>query len=181
MALVRFALNAEADLASGDEVAQVRADVAECKDSILRRFPSVHRATRKRIPTSVQIQAPPKVGTWVLDFGSPPSGKVWMLVEVIVMADDDNLAPAGAKASLWIGNPGANNNNAVTGLPAWGAVARPATAVPATFVFGGEKYPVHDGENLFAVLYSVATAINIPHGVATVTEFDDDAVLLGRL
>lgn len=72
-------------------------------------------------------------------------------------------------AALYCGSPARQIlNNTVDGL-ALGALVRPAQTLPATFTFAKESWPVKDGENLFAVVYSPATALSVMSGSATVT------------
>lgn len=176
MANVRFALNAEADIASSDEV---RTAVREGTDSILNRLPTRNRAYRRRIPRSYNLIA--ATGNFVLDFGGPASGFMWWLVEIIVTAQDHAAAPAGAVAAVYCGAV-ANQQSptAISGRPTLGDLVRPAIALPAVFTFQRESFPVHDGEDLSVIIDSATTGLFIMSAVATVMELPDSAVMLNR-
>ena len=177
MALVRFAMNAEADIASSDEV---RAAVDEGTSSILRRLPSRDRGNRRRIPASANV-SPAATGTVVLNFGAPAAGLVWWLCEVIVTAADDRTVPPSAVASLYCGAPTRQlTGTTVIDTPPLGALVRPAVAVPAVFAFQTEQWLVHSLEELFVVYYSTVTAISVASAVATVMELPSSAVQLNR-
>lgn len=179
MAEAQLVLGGVVDIATGKEV---REAVDSGVDRLIRRRDK-DRKIRTRIPKSYTvIGAASATGTWVLDFGMPPAGWVWEMVEVVITAGDDRTAPASMVAALYNGNPpGQNQNNTISATPALANLMRPAQAVPATFVFGGEDYTIHYGENLFAVVYSPTTAITVMSGVATVLQVDSSAICLDRM
>lgn len=183
MALVRFALNAEADIASGAEVQAVRDDVAGVK-SMLTRDLNTDRATRQRPMNSVAVAVAAGTGitgSFIIDLGSPPPGRVWGLLEVIVTGKDEAEAPTGAVASLWAGVPGRQVGATVADLPTLGSLIRPALAVPSVFTFSGEAWWVKDQENLFVLVRSASTAVTNLSAVATVAELKSSAVSIDLL
>lgn len=171
MADVKFVLNASADIASGDEV---RAAVKSGVTDILAGLPNKDQGDRLRPPASLNVN-PAATGTYLLDFGSPNNGDLWWLVEVVVTVGDDRTAPVGTLAALYCGFPPIPGS-----APPLGNLIRPAIAVPATFQFSGEAWPVKENENLFAVIYAPTTAVSTLSGVATVMAVDASAVSRNR-
>lgn len=171
-------LGSEIDIASGDEV---RAAAQDTKDGILSFLASPPaRANRRRIPASYGVSAA-ATGTWVIDFGSPQGGYLWYLVEVVLTGNDDRTAIAGSFGTLYIGTPARQlTNTTIIDTPLLGSLVRPGVALPTAFTFSGEQFPVHDGENLFAIIYSPTTAVANVSGVATVMEVPDDEILRNR-
>lgn len=184
MPLVRFALNAEADIASSAEVAQLASDVTDVKH-LLTRDINTDRAIRQRPIGSVAVANAAGVGitgSFVIDLGSPPAGRVWGLLEVVVTGKDEAEAPSGAVASLWAGaTPRQATASTITDLPTLASLIRPALALPATFTFSGEAWWVKDQENLFVVVRSTTTAVTNLSAVATVAELKSSAVSIDLL
>lgn len=179
MSNIQFVLGASADIASSDEV---RSAVKDGTDTIMGRLSASARwkGNRRRIPASVNNPVA-ATGTWVLDFGSPQGNYMWWLVDVVVTAADDRTAPVGALATLYSGNPARQaTSTTVADMPLLGQLVRPGTALPALFTFHKETWPVHDGENLFSVVYSATTALTVVSAVATVMELDASNVMLSR-
>lgn len=174
MANVSFILGAEADLASGDEV---RSAVKAGNDLLLSRLNTRHHGNRRRIPASINNAGAGATGTWVLDFGNPQGGSLWWAVEVVVTAADDRTAPAGAVAALYCGAPPRQlTATTIVDTPPLGSLIRPGLALPATFTFAKESFPIKDGENLFVIVYSPTTALTVASAVATVTEVNASSV-----
>jgi hypothetical protein len=170
-------LGAEFDFATKDEVDTV---VGEGVDRILKRIPSRDRGIRKRPIDSKSFAA--LVGTWVLDLGSPAAGCIWWLLEVVVTGADDRTPVTGAVASLYCGPPALQQaNGTIINQPSLGQLIRPAVALPALHAFSGEQFPIHDGENLTAIVYSPTNALTTISAVATVMELNASAVTLNLL
>lgn len=179
MSLIRLNIGTEIDIASGPEVAALQDTVTSGLDRLSARIPQAVRANRRRLPASANL-ATPATGTFVLDFGRPTGGNLWWVGEVIVTAADDRTAPAGTVAALYAGNPPGQQGAALFGMPALGSLVRPAIAVPAVFSFQENSVAVHDGENLFVVVYSPTTVMSVLSAVATVQEQNASAVSLNR-
>jgi hypothetical protein len=175
---VTFALGAEADLVSGDEL---RSGLRDTENSILSKMPPRWKGNRMRIPQSANAGVAAATGTWVLDFGSPSGGDLWWVIEVVVTGPDDRTAVAGAFATLYAGAPPGQNGNALAGFPAIGGLIRPGIAVPGFFPFSRDAFAVKDGENLFAVVYSPTTPILSVSAVATVVAINASAVSYDRI
>jgi hypothetical protein len=175
-------LNAEADIASGDEV---RDAIGAARDSILSRFPSKDRGNRLRPIASGNLANAAGVGqtgTVVLDLGSPAPGCVWGILEVIVTGATDREAPTGAVSALYAGAPARQQSaTTIVDSPPLGTLVRPAIALPSVHAFSGEAWWVKDTENLFVIVYSLTTAITVVSAVATVDELNASAVTLDRL
>jgi hypothetical protein len=91
-----------------------------------------------------------------------------------------NTVTASCVAALYVGNPARQVGANVADLPVLGNLVRPGIAVPGSFQFSGEKYPVHDSDNLFVVVYT-ATATAFYSATATVVELNSGAVLTDGL
>lgn len=185
MSSVRFVLGAEADIATGDEVRAAVNDGTEAIGGMLKRGFNKDVGQRLRPIASQSVAAANGTGvtgTFVLDMGSPSPGCVWALSEVIVTGATDREAPAGAVASLWIGNPPYQvSPTTILGTPPLGNLVRPAVALPAVFLLAGEDWPVHDGDNLFAIVYSLTTAVTVVSAVATVKQVNASALSIDML
>jgi hypothetical protein len=175
MAEIRLTMGGLVDVASGDEV---RTAVDSGVERILGRLPDKDRGIRRRIPASDSANA---TGTFVLDFGAPGTGWLWWVQEVVVTGADDRTALANSVAALYCGSPPTHRTpTTIDAAPNLGTLIRPGQALPALFPFSGEAFPIHERENLFAVVY-LGTAALFVSGVATVVEIPASAVLMDRM
>ena len=181
MSSVKFLIGAEADIVSGGEMRDaVEAGTSRILDSLPR---DKDRGVRLRPTGSTNIN-PPAIGNAVITFAphTPAPGTLWWLVEVVVTGADDRTAIAGAVAALYCGSPARQlSNAAITDVPLLGSLVRPAQALPAVFAFGGEAFPVKEGEELFVIVYSPTNAITLLSAVATVMQVNSSAVSVNRL
>ena len=178
MAHADIILGGAIEVATRDEV---REEVDRGVNDLLGRLPNRHLGNRRRLPASYSVVGAASTGTWVLDFGSPQNDYIWWLVEVVITGKDDREAPASAVSSLYAGSPARQlTNNTIVDTPPLGAIVRPAVAVPSVFTFSKEAFPVKDGENLMAIVYSLTTTMTVISGVATVMEVPASAVVLNR-
>lgn len=85
-------------------------------------------------------------------------------------------------AAMYCGAPSRQQTpTSVIDTPSLGTLVRPGVALPAVFQFPKEVWPVHNGENLFAVVYSTLAPLTVVSGVATVIEIDSSLVTLDRM
>lgn len=119
--LMRLGVDAELDIATGDELRQ-------STDSILG---AVRDADARPIYTS---RTNVVVGTGalaIIDLGSPPVGSIWQLRLITIFGNDDHTVVSGVTASLYCGDPAGLNLTqlVLTGLPIPSSTFIPDTCV----------------------------------------------------
>lgn len=176
MAEVTFAIGAVADLATGKEVQQA---VDSGISRLERRMHDKDRGVRLRPADSLSLPVA-ATGTYYLDLGTPAPGTLWWLQELLVCVDDNRTAPAGTVAVAYCGGSPNQAGNNVTDVPSLAQLIRPGTAVPAVWTFGGEVWPVKDGERLSVIVYAPTTALTTIAAVATVDQVAANTVSWNR-
>lgn len=122
-----------------------------------------HHPIRRRIPDSISFAA--NATSAILDFGTPPAGSVWSLLEVAVPL------PAAGTAALYMGALPVNDAT----VPMAGDIVRTVQTLPYTFVFSKDGMVVHENEHLY--LYLTHAGAQIWAGTVTVNEYPAWAVM----
>lgn len=159
MAEFRVAGGLMVDIASG---AEVRDGTDRLVDAI------TGTAEKKPIyQTRFAAAVTPGAGatTTILRLGRPPTGRVWNLVYLTLTGADDRTAVAGALAASYVGNPDA---------PSLHGLIDPGRAVPTSQNYGPEEIWIHDGEELFVIVYAAPINTQLS-GVARVLEYPAEA------
>lgn len=161
-----IAIGGEIEVATADEV---RGIVQESTDSITGMLRSRGvKPLRRTIPTSARAVL--NVPT-VLDFGSPPSGSTWCLVDVVVTGADDRTLVANTTGALYVGDPA----NIMLGN-----LLRPAQAIPGFWSFSKEVIFAHYNDSVFVVVYGAAADQGLA-AVARIHQYSEDTIEANRM
>lgn len=159
-------LGGELDIATTDEVRDIVKDSTDSIGGLFRR--GQRRPVRRSLPVSTQASA---AGATILNFGSPPSGSTWCLVDVVTSGGDDHTAVAGATGALYIGN---------SASPQLGMLLRPGQAIPGFWSFSKEVIFAHYGDDIF-VSVTGAAANSTLSAVARIHQYVEDAIEAGSI
>lgn len=175
-------LGGELDIATADEVREVGDEVSSrVLDGLSKRPLPI----RRRVPTNVVATA--GQANVLLDFGTPAMGRMWNVMEIVVLGVDDHTAVAGtiggaAIAVPYIGSLPLGTPLTVAGTaPPLGDAVRNSITIPGVFLFTKEAQWVHQGENLFVYVQGMNAFPQPLTGVATVNEWIDKYVEAGRM
>ena len=103
MVAVRFALGAEADVASGDEV-------NKAADRITAHFDKWGRLQGEQRPirrTAAGAATSPGTAPFVIELvpQNPATGRLWEITQIIAVGSDDHTVLAGVTVSWYLGDP----------------------------------------------------------------------------
>lgn len=137
MAVVKLAVGAELDLATGDEL-------KDATDSILGRF---DKRAKPIYSTMVDSATGNGVQLYPLDLGSPPTGRMWNLRSITVVGNDPFTPPSAAtKFAVFFGDapaPGATMSLAQLKIA--------AQPIPSTYSSGSNALWVRSNESIIVV------------------------------
>lgn len=103
MVAVRFALGAEADLASGDELKVMGEDIKAHFDKAGRLVGEQRPIRRKAVGSLTSPGTAPFVIELVPQ--GPSVGRLWEITQVIALGSDDHTALAGVTVSWYLSDP----------------------------------------------------------------------------
>lgn len=141
MALIKLALGAEMDLATGDELADSTRSILEAQQAANQLYTPLPRINS---------------GTGVVLLGSPPNGRTWNIVSLLLLGTDDHTSVAGATVALYVGNP--------ANAPLSDCI-NPGQSVPMAVTFARHCHWVFPGETLYCNVTGTASLITVRAGV----------------
>lgn len=147
MTLLSFGADVEVDVLSKEEF-----DTSI--DRVMRRLPTQQQSTWQTVSRAGVADGTNPV---VLNFGTPPAGLLWYLLNLSLVGGQDGLSTyAGSKASLCIGDSGLFNGAVSTSnvlIPA------PLQSVPCYTTLGGkEDCAIHSNETVFVIISGLSAA-----------------------
>lgn len=164
MAIVKLAVGAELDLATGDEL-------KDATDTILGRF---DKRAKPIYTTMVDSGTGNGVTLIPLDLGSPPTGRMWNLRSITVVGADPFTPPTAAnKFAVYFGDaPGAGNTLSLAQLK----IAN--QPVPSTYSSGSNALWVRSNESIIVVTNALLTATESLVATAEIQEWRLDDIIM---
>lgn len=164
MAVVKLAVGAELDLATGDEL-------KDATDSILGRL---DKRVKPIYTTMVDSATGDGVQLFPLDLGSPPVGRMWNLRSITVVGLDAFTAPSAAKFfAVYFGDAPAPGGT--LSLAQLKVANQP---IPSTYASGSNALWVHSNENIIVATNAALTATERLVATAEVQEWRVDDVVM---
>ncbi len=144
--LIHLNAGAEVDIASGDEL---KSGLAALEEKLGKKPPR---------PTFLSFTQS-RLGAGVIVVGSPPSGRIWNLVTLSLMGNDDTTVIANARAALYVDSQEGNLSLATCRIP--------GLAVPSfTSISKGTLWAHSEGSVILNVSGAVAATDQV---VATIS------------
>lgn len=167
MALVRFVLGGEADLATGDELKGTEDRLGARIDKCVPR--DQRPLWRGAVGAGTAAAGTPLTVSLVPN--APAIGRLWNITQLIALGTDDHTAVANTTVSWYLSDPS---------NPDLSQVVFPAMAIPGEQHFSSKVIWAHYNEELFGVITGAGAGQSITL-IARFGDYPDTAVQPGSL
>lgn len=159
----QFALGAEVDIVSKDELDDARDDILDFmkRDKVVR--PSY-------LVQSGAITAVGSPFSGILEIGSPPTGRLWNVLGFCLCGESDTAVSSAGSVALFIGD------RPTTGIPTMSQLRQAMMTVPATSTFGQKAQWCGSSQTIFFKVNALVGPAQII-GNVWVAEYRDDEIL----
>lgn len=159
---VQFALGAEVDIASSDELDAAKGDILDVFEK--------SRPVRPMYYSLSQAIVVAGTFTGICRVGTPAVGRIWNILGYSALGDTDNTASTAGTVSLYVGNVPANGN------PSLSQVRDAGLVVPSGRAYGENVHWCPPGQEVFFKLTGI-TGLTQFVGNVFVGEYREDDLL----